>query len=650
MARDVPILEAFVTKTSPLPLVLVLLVGCSDDGGGPNDGGPPPGEEAGTSWPDQGAPIGCEQKCLDEKPYYCVTSTSSGVDTCVACLEDKHCQNNPYAFGRTCDTTLHTCVCESDGECQTNKNGARCHKNLGRCYCEADADCAAPLRCVGTHLTTSICALPCKLDADCPDSPRPFCDVASGKCVACSTSDHCKISPEGALCRNNTCTCASDGDCAGDRPWGNTCRLATTPGGVSRCGCETDGDCGGNANGPKCKTIYNKCTCEGDGDCAKAPYTTCAEPYTAATYKHCQRPCAGDADCVGKGGACDTSTSKCVACLDDSHCQSSYWPVCDVARKKCVECKNDSHCAGSEPYCDAASGTCVACESNADCQGSQNGSVCDAGSCGCSADVDCKGAYPWGGTCIAGSCGCSTDADCAGNPNGPTCYAAHNKCTCSGDAQCTEAPYTTCAAPYSSASYTHCQKPCASDADCAGLTGLATCDTATGKCVACMKDGDCTSSLYQYCLGAIGQCVECRSDADCQSSYSPACLVATGDCVECKTDAHCATSLGGKVCDVAKSSCTCKTGADCSNNQFAQVCDTTGCEECVGDADCGVDSLGQTCDGSICVCATDADCASHTVGHRCDTSMQACSCQSDADCPAGKSCTGTYLSSIQICQ
>ena len=111
-----------------------------------------------------------------------------------------------------------------------------------------------------------------------------------------------------------------------------------------------------------------------------------------------------------------------------------------------------------------------------------------------------------------------------------------------GDGDCTAAPYTKCAAPYSSASYNHCQKPCATDADCAGLSGLNTCNTGTGKCVACMQDSDCTSTYYKYCMASNGQCVQCRSDADCTSSTYKFCAVSTGNCVECKTNADCASN------------------------------------------------------------------------------------------------------------
>ena len=638
--------RALISGLSGLILALCL-AGCSDDGGKPlDDGGPPPRTEGGTLWPDQGVPTGCEQKCLDEAPYKCVTSS----DSCVDCIEDKHCQGNPYAFGPTCDTSSNKCTCQANADCVGNKNGAKCDDTLGRCYCDSDSDCEAPRKCVGKYLSTKVCALPCKVDVDCKDPIKPRCDAAAGECVECVTTEHCKDSPEGTLCEEKECTCKAAVDCNGDYPWGNKCRTST--GDTSRCGCDVDGDCGGNANGPKCAATYNKCTCETDGDCTKAPYTKCAKPYSYASYMHCQKPCATDADCASKGTlkACDNGT--CVACLDDSHCTSSYSAHCDAAKKECVECKNDSHCSGSKPFCDVANAECVECKANPDCGASQDGSLCDNGSCGCKVDAECKGASAWGNKCVNsyGRCGCDADGNCGGNANGPKCYTSLSKCTCETDGQCTKAPYTKCAKPSSYSSYMHCQKACAADADCADKSGLNICKVATGKCVQCKGDADCKSSYSKYCMVATNTCVECKADADCTSKSYPACQVAKGKCVACLNSAHCAQSEDGKVCDTAKSQCTCKVNADCANAQFNKVCDaTSGCQECKTDPDCGPGSLGNTCSGSICVCGADADCASNTTGHMCDVSMQACSCMTDADCPAPKKCTGDYIG-IAICQ
>jgi hypothetical protein len=615
----------------PSLFLAITIAACSSNGDG-NGNGPPKGDggpltESGIPKPDVEIPSGCEAQCVAEAKHLCVLDPNAATTDCVDCLSDAHCQQNPWSFGPKCKTTTNKCRCEDDGDCSENKNGSKCKTTYGRCHCETDADCAPPLRCVDKYQSTSICGKPCATNSDCLDPEKPNCDAATGKCVACAAADDCKNSPNGSLCEETKCTCKADADCKGDYPWGNKC-ITTS----KRCGCDADGDCAANPNGPKCQATFHKCTCETDAECSKAPYTRCARPYAGSSYKHCQKACASSADCASRTGLkiCDAAKGICVACMQDTDCTSSYSPYCSPPLGKCVACKEDSHCTTRDkPFCDASQGKCIECNANADCANSMDGKVCDKGNCKCVSDADCSGSYPWGKKCIKsyGRCGCDADADCSGNPHGAKCYATYNKCTCAGDGECKSAPYTKCAAPYSSASYNHCQKPCASDTDCAGLSGLKTCNQGTGKCVACMKDSDCTSSYYKYCMASNGQCVQCRSDADCAANKTyKFCAAASGKCVECKT------------------------AADCAGNPFAKICDpTSGCEECKKDADCGVGSLGNRCSGSICVCATDADCAGRTAGNKCDTSMQACSCTVDADCPTGKKCTGNFLG-ISVCQ
>jgi len=54
-------------------------------------------------------------------------------------------------------------------------------------------------------------------------------------------------------------------------------------------------------------------------------------------------------------------------------------------------------------------------------------------------------------------CRCNDNADCVGNPMGPTCYTAYNKCSCATDADCKTPPYAKCLLPYPTAPYKSCQ-------------------------------------------------------------------------------------------------------------------------------------------------------------------------------------------------
>lgn len=159
---------------------------------------------------------------------------------------------------------------------------------------------------------------------------------------------------------------------------------------------------------------------------------------------------------------------------------------------------------------------------------------------------------------------------------------------------------------------------CAVDGDCAfGYR----CDTAASPraCLfasTCTNDFDCQT--YQTCQ-IIGNWKECRFDLN----------------ESCGTDADCAPGevcetviLGYKVC---RSMNKCLTGDECADNE---VCDWTGSYY-----DC------------VAVCTADADCE---FGYRCvaGTPYNRCEyaneCQSDADCPAFRTCepSGNWMRCI----
>jgi hypothetical protein len=621
----------------------------------------------------------------------------SGTSPKCTCKTDADCGLSDIPWGNKCGTSR--CECKADADCAGNGNGSTCETTYSKCTCKADAECTKapytkcnpaysgasyqtcqkPCNTIGNKClnylasagwptvdsslkcdaTTGKCAQ-CNSNADCTGS-SPVCDMTTNKCVGCKTAADCANSPDGTFCDTSgttgSCKCKDDTHCKGGYPWGNKCRISGTTATTGICRCESDANCGGNPNGPKCYTTYNKCTCKTDAEC-KAPFSSCAVPYSGATYSHCRKACKADgdcpsglkcnlgngkcyecktnADCTGSNKICIASTGACVACRADADCTSTTYKFCLLAENKCVKCKADKDCTGTYKYCKPATGSCIACKTDTDCTGSSkycktdsgscticrtnahcaaspDGTFCDtsssySNSCKCKDDTHCKGAYQWGNKCrkssataTSGICRCDTNANCTGNPNGPTCYATYNKCSCAADTQCKKAPYTKCGLPYSSASYKHCFKPCKTDGDCASNT------------------------TTKYCLATLGTCVACKTDAHCASNTTNKyCSATAGTCVACKTNAHCAAEQFDKTCDPA-----------------------SGCVECKTDANCGVNSLGNKCSGTICVCATDADCANRNMGHKCDST--ACSCAADTDCPTGKKCTGSYLG-ISICK
>lgn len=403
--------------------------------------------------------------------------------------------------------------------------------------------------------------------------------------------------------------CNTDADCAANpNSLGPTCD--TSQGGI--CTCATDGDCAGNPWGATCDTDNGMCSCSADSECT-APKKCVGSLFGASV---CSSPCTSDTDC--------TSTDA---------------PKCDTASGSCVECLADGDCSdGWQNKCDTSTGDCVECLANADCSANEWGGLCDQGICTCKADTDCQTTYAFGGKCVTisdplfgdySTCGCEGDAQCAGNPHGPTCYVKGHRCSCTADAQCTTAPYSKCGLPAAPSSYLHCQKACATDADCPAVhSSLAKCTT-DKKCVECVAKADCTDASSPLCKTDPGFCVECMQKSDCTDAASPFCNLTSGSCVECEKN------------------------TDCTANQFEIVCDTTGdCIECLQDSDCGANSFGPKCDTSYgwCVCASDADCANQTTGLVCDPQLEACTCSADTDCPTGKKCTGTYGSGMQYCE
>jgi hypothetical protein len=608
-----------------------LLLACSQQASTPTDGGldasPGGSEERPT------APLPCSASCQLLGPHLCIESIDG---VCVECGSDGHCAGNPDALGPRCDAVNRICVCEGDDDCVGNPGGPRCDPVRRLCGCATDGDCAAPRGCQETSFdelySAKVCRAPCGSDADCRSPEKPRCDPETGACHGCLVDEDCAAHASGARCVGRRCGCQGDDDCQGAGTRGGVCFAET-----ARCGCRSDAGCAGKDRGPRCSPETDACSCVEDAECHGA--LRCALPTATARRPICLPPCASDGDCAARAGLprCAAKSKKCVACGSDADCDAAGPAHCSQSLGVCVGCADDGECAGSgerycnpnlglcatcrtdadcagttTPACDTGAGECVACVARRHCAASLAGGACLLGACGCANDEDCLSSRAWGRSCLpTGRCGCVADNDCAGSDNGPHCLASASRCTCHDSSECKSAPHTICALPYASAAYTHCQAPCAAGRACKASPapasccrhrpGLPTCDLSSGRCVACMDDGDC-GGAYPHC-GPLGQCLECE------------------------TGAHCAANLHRRSCDPRR-----------------------GCVECLSDADCGAGSLGATCREGACTCQGDADCAGHASGERCDGLRRVCSCASDADCPApGTSCSAKYLG-IMLCR
>jgi hypothetical protein len=191
----------------------------------------------------------------------------------------------------------------------------------------------------------------------------------------------------------------------------------------------------------------------------------------------------------------------------------------------------------------------------------------------CAKDEDCNRFGSTGAVCVRPGqfCGCASDTNCATNPAGRTCLASQ-KCGCQQASDCSGSSAGPACAPS-----TH-QCGCGADTDCKGA--LPRCDVATGRCVACASNADCTDPDFAACDPDSHSCTSCFVDADCaRSSLGRYCY--NGIC-RCRSDGECTTSPRGPHCDPF----------DPPDNGVRPDGRACGCH---GDTECAQSSLGSRC-------------------------------------------------------
>ena len=222
-----------------------------------------------------------------------------------------------------------------------------------------------------------------------------------------------------------------------------------------------------------------------------------------------------------------------------------------------------------------------------------------AGTCGTNGDCT----DPTKAFCVRGLClGCQTAGPGVCAPATPACDSASGRCVeCTTDGQCTTDPAKGfCVANACTGCNTPGTTGCAARSDgktlCAPLG-----DKAAGRCVECTTDGQCGKDparafcVANACTGCntVGAS-GCSTRADGKIVCAPIGNSSVGQCVECAADAHC-----GK--DPAKAFCVSDACAGCN---------TIGATGCTGRTDgkivCGATSSSAT---DQCVeCNVDADC------------------------------------------
>jgi hypothetical protein len=157
--------------------------------------------------------------------------------------------------------------------------------------------------------------------------------------------------------------------------------------------------------------------------------------------------------------------------------------------------------------------------------------------------------------------------------------------------------------------------PCTDDSTCGGLR----CEVASGMCVACLGNTDCSGAL-PMCDVARGICVQCNGTADCPQKEG--CNLATKRCLD--------VCDGDDICPVSGFSCVGTVCAECTNSENCKgsstgpLCDVSigRCVECTGNAKCP--SSKPVCDrrsGRCVACVTSAECG---IGSVCDPATLTC--------------------------
>lgn len=470
-------------------------------------------------------------------------------------------------------------------------------------------------------------------DNDClPDAM----ESSAGRTVATvpgSADANCAMSPNGPVCdtRVGQCTCRSNSDCRGTRPFCNTTSRSCDP-------CTTNAQCATiSAAAPLCLT-------------------------TGASAGSCVQCTATDVSaCPSNRRLCDPATSACVGCVTSANCQTPGLPVCDTTARVCRACNTAtqaSDCPSAAlPVCAGAgvnAGNCVACTPD---PGGMRGSCADAtplcttdlaapNVCvGCNTHGDCAGATP---LCdrTTRRCRACTAADCTGaTPVCATSGTSTGRCV-----ECTEAQTGACVAPSVCNPATNACVGCTSNADCRDPS-RPICNTTNNTCRACdaMSAADCTGPTPACATSGdnAGRCVECTAArAGACTGATPLCNTVTNRCVGCLTDTDCSGAT--PVCDTTTRACRACRASDCSGAR--PVCATEGanagrCVECATGmtAACAAPTVCNTT-ANMCVgCTANTDCRdpSRPICNTTDNTCRACDAMNAADCTGDRAVCAT---------
>lgn len=383
----------------------------------------------------------------------------------------------------------------------------------------------------------------CASDAECDFPTRGRCDLTSGQCVECVSSDQCT---SGQCQADGTCAqCVRDDQC----PPGSVC----TEAGLCAVGCSNEnGTC---PKGQKCLPGTELCVaCVDSNDCGVG---------RVCTADHlCVPGCSASHPSCPSGTVCNVASGTCVPCNGNVDCKSPGLPYCDLGTNQCVRCVTNAHCASPTPVCDPSTDTCVECVTDTHCPA---GKLCQANQCvpGCTASHGC-GAGKVCDTSTSTCVGCLGDSDCPGGrcePASRTCVA----CLPGATDNCPAGNY--CRADFV------CERGCKSNLFCP--SGV------------CLPDHSCSScTLDSQC--AAGKVCQAGSCIDACSASNPC-----GNGLSCCND-HC-VSLAADEANCGSCGNTCSGSQTCCNGACAALDTIQNCGSCGNVCATGEDCCGGTC-------------------------------------------------------
>jgi hypothetical protein len=197
------------------------------------------------------------------------------------------------------------------------------------------------------------------------------------------------------------------GGSPGTAPEAGSCACVCEPGGPTMpCGAESACRCPGAPDAsPGSDSGPSGTGGSGPGTTPEASVL----PEDAPSLPPPPESCASDNDCTPSGLLCNTSTNKCVACVEDGHCAAQHECLGGMCEAR-VLCNNDQDCDDASlgrTLCNKTLGWCVQCVTGEDCSG---GNVCfrrrcecanlnsDPNNCGACGRVCVNGC--WSGDCI----------------------------------------------------------------------------------------------------------------------------------------------------------------------------------------------------------------------------------------------------------